>query len=125
MSANESGRGNQTPGTLSIWNGTFNDRIRGSLEKYPEEEGITPTESRVGNTQRMRLKFYDTSRGRSADSIERSLTNGDDCAEILTLLANVCGGINSLMAEVFEDHIRLHLFFYRRAPLPRTSLRKT
>lgn len=25
------------------------------------------------------------------------------------LLANVRGGVNSLMAEVLEDHIRLHL----------------
>jgi DNA-binding FrmR family transcriptional regulator len=43
------------------------------------------------------------------DSIERSLTAGDDCADVLMLLANVRGGINSLMAEVLEDHIRLHL----------------
>jgi DNA-binding FrmR family transcriptional regulator len=43
------------------------------------------------------------------DSIERSLTTGDDCADVLMLLANVRGGINSLMAEVLEDHIRLHL----------------
>jgi DNA-binding FrmR family transcriptional regulator len=44
------------------------------------------------------------------DSIERSLTTGDDdCADLLMLLANVRGGINSLMAEVLEDHIRLHL----------------
>jgi DNA-binding FrmR family transcriptional regulator len=43
------------------------------------------------------------------DSIERSLTGGDDCADVLMLLANVRGGINSLMAEVLEDHIRLHL----------------
>ena len=43
------------------------------------------------------------------DSIERSLTNGDDCADVLMLLANVRGGINSLMAEVLEDHIRLHM----------------
>jgi DNA-binding FrmR family transcriptional regulator len=35
-----------------------------------------------------------------ADSIERSLTAGDDCAEILMLLANVRGGIIGLMAEV-------------------------
>ena len=33
------------------------------------------------------------------DSIERSLTTGDDCADMLMLLANVRGGINSLMAE--------------------------
>jgi DNA-binding FrmR family transcriptional regulator len=43
------------------------------------------------------------------DSIERSLSSGDDCADILMLLANVRGGINSLMAEVLEDHIRLHM----------------
>lgn len=43
------------------------------------------------------------------DAIERSLTAGDDCADVLMLLANVRGGINSLMAEVLEDHIRLHM----------------
>ena len=43
------------------------------------------------------------------DSIERSLSSGDDCADVLMLLANVRGGINSLMAEVLEDHIRLHM----------------
>ena len=43
------------------------------------------------------------------DSIERSLNTDDDCADVLMLLANVRGGINSLMAEVLEDHIRLHL----------------
>ena len=43
------------------------------------------------------------------DAIERSLSTGDDCADVLMLLANVRGGINSLMAEVLEDHIRLHM----------------
>jgi DNA-binding FrmR family transcriptional regulator len=43
------------------------------------------------------------------DAIERSLTNEDDCADVLMLLANVRGGINSLMAEVLEDHIRHHM----------------
>lgn len=49
------------------------------------------------------------------DSIERSLTGGEDCANILMLLANVRGGINSLMAEVLEDHIRLHLLTPERS----------
>lgn len=40
------------------------------------------------------------------DSIERSLTSDDDCADVLMLLANIRGGINSLMGEVLEDHIR-------------------
>lgn len=48
------------------------------------------------------------------DSIERSLTSADDCADVLMLLANVRGGINSLMAEVLEDHIRHHLTSPRR-----------
>jgi DNA-binding FrmR family transcriptional regulator len=43
------------------------------------------------------------------DAIERSLTQDDDCADILMLLANIRGGVNSLMAEVLEDHIRLHM----------------
>ena len=51
------------------------------------------------------------------DSIERSLTSGDDCADVLMLLANVRGGINSLMAEVLEDHIRVHLIVDGHAPL--------
>ena len=50
------------------------------------------------------------------DSIERSLTTGDDCADVLMLLANVRGGINSLMAEVLEDHIRLHLLASEKSP---------
>ena len=41
--------------------------------------------------------------------VERSLTEREDCAEVLMLLAAVRGGINALMAEVLEDHIRLHL----------------
>jgi DNA-binding FrmR family transcriptional regulator len=49
------------------------------------------------------------------DTIERSLTGGDDCADVLMLLANVRGGINSLMAEVLEDHIRLHLLTPEKA----------
>jgi DNA-binding FrmR family transcriptional regulator len=43
------------------------------------------------------------------DAVERSLTEGKDCGDILMLLSAVRGGINGLMAEVLEDHIRLHL----------------
>ena len=52
------------------------------------------------------------------DSIERSLTTGDDCADVLMLLANVRGGVNSLMAEVLEDHIRLHLLTAEKDTAP-------
>ena len=56
------------------------------------------------------------------DSIERSLTADDDCADILMLLANVRGGINSLMAEVLEDHIRLHMLTPEKHPQPPVEL---
>ena len=56
------------------------------------------------------------------DSIERSLTTDDDCADVLMLLANVRGGINSLMAEVLEDHIRLHMLNNDKNTMPSVEL---
>lgn len=44
------------------------------------------------------------------EAVERALTNEeDDCADTLQLLAACRGAINSLMAEVMEDHIRGHI----------------
>lgn len=43
------------------------------------------------------------------DAVERALLSGQDCGDILMLLAAVRGAVNSLMAEVMEDHIRDHL----------------
>jgi DNA-binding FrmR family transcriptional regulator len=43
------------------------------------------------------------------DAVERALTSKEDCADVLMLLAAVRGGVNGLMAEVMEDHIRHHL----------------
>ena len=52
------------------------------------------------------------------DTVERALAEDDrGCAEVLMLLAAVRGGINGLMAEVMEDHIRLHLLQGGHAPL--------
>jgi DNA-binding FrmR family transcriptional regulator len=52
------------------------------------------------------------------DSVERTLSaEGHECADVLMLLAAVRGGINGLMAEVLEDHIRLHLLQDGHAPL--------
>ncbi len=50
------------------------------------------------------------------DAIERTLNDDRDCANILMLLAAARGGINSLMAEVLEDHIRLHLLSPDKTP---------
>lgn len=56
------------------------------------------------------------------DTIERSLTADDDCADVLMLLANIRGGVNSLMAEVLEDHIRHHIAGEDKSGLSRTEL---
>ncbi len=55
-------------------------------------------------------------------AIERSLSSGDNCAEVLMLLANVRGGINSLMAEVLEDHVRLHMLSPGKKGVQSTAL---
>ena len=47
--------------------------------------------------------------GGQITAVERSVTDGDECADILMLLATIRGGVNSLMAEILEDHIQLHL----------------
>ena len=43
------------------------------------------------------------------DAVERTLAEEKECADVLMLLAAARGGINSLMAEVLEDHVRFHL----------------
>ena len=44
------------------------------------------------------------------EAVERALSNEqEDCASTLQLLAACRGAINSLMAEVMEDHIREHI----------------
>ena len=53
--------------------------------------------------------------GGQIEAAERSITSGDECADILMLLAAIRGGVNSLMAEILEDHIRLHITQPNRA----------
>jgi DNA-binding FrmR family transcriptional regulator len=43
------------------------------------------------------------------DAVERALVADEDCGAQLMLLAAVRGGVNSLMGEILEDHIRFHL----------------
>jgi DNA-binding FrmR family transcriptional regulator len=43
------------------------------------------------------------------EAVERALEAENGCSEILHLLAAARGGMNGLMAEVIEDHIREHV----------------
>jgi DNA-binding FrmR family transcriptional regulator len=43
------------------------------------------------------------------EAIERSLSEGKGCADVLCLIAATRGAMNSLMAEVVEQHVRINL----------------
>lgn len=43
------------------------------------------------------------------ESVQRALNADASCADVLQRLATARGGINSLMAELMEDHIRNHM----------------
>jgi DNA-binding FrmR family transcriptional regulator len=43
------------------------------------------------------------------DAVERLVSTDEDCGGQLMLLAAVRGGVNSLMGEIMETHIRFHL----------------
>jgi DNA-binding FrmR family transcriptional regulator len=52
--------------------------------------------------------------GGQMDAVERAVAAGDECPDILMLLAAIRGGVNSLMAEILEDHVRLHILHPHR-----------
>ena len=51
------------------------------------------------------------------DKIYKTLSGDHNCTDVLMLLAATRGGINSLMHEVLEDHIRLHLLGVEAKPM--------
>jgi len=50
------------------------------------------------------------------EAVERALEQEIGCADVLQLLAGARGAINGLMAEVIEDHIRMHVIDPGRKP---------
>ena len=43
------------------------------------------------------------------EALERALEEEKGCADVLHLVVAARGAMNSLMAEVIEDHIRVHV----------------
>lgn len=43
------------------------------------------------------------------EAIERALDASESCAHLMQLVVSVRGAASSLMAELLEDHIRLHV----------------
>lgn len=43
------------------------------------------------------------------EAVERTLEGDADCSDVMHLLTATRGAINSLLAEVLEDHVREHV----------------
>ena len=43
------------------------------------------------------------------EALERAIEDEKGCAAVLHLIVGARGAINGLMAEVIEDHVRLHV----------------
>jgi DNA-binding FrmR family transcriptional regulator len=52
------------------------------------------------------------------EAIERALDTDAGCIKTMQLLTAARGAINGLMAEVVEDHIRIHMIDPGRTPTP-------
>ena len=53
-------------------------------------------------------------------SVEKALDEVHDCAQILQTIAACRGALDSLMSEIFEGHIRMHIIDPERHPDQRT-----
>lgn len=52
-----------------------------------------------------------------AQAVERALASGQECADVLRLIAATRGAMSALMAEVLAEHIREH-GLSRKGPNP-------
>ena len=65
----------------------------------------------MGHTAREKTKLLNRVRRirGQIEALERGLETDQGCSDILHLIAAARGAINGLMAEVLEDHIRMHV----------------
>ena len=65
----------------------------------------------MGHTIRQKTKLVNRVRRLrgQVESVERALSREAECSEVMRLLAACRGAVNSLLAEVVEDHVREHL----------------
>ena len=65
----------------------------------------------MSHTSREKLDFVNRTKKviGQLESVLRALNEDDLCAEVLQRLSAARGAINSLMAELMEDHIRNHM----------------
>jgi DNA-binding FrmR family transcriptional regulator len=52
------------------------------------------------------------------EALVRALTEERDCSDVLHLMSAARGAMNSLMAELLEDHVRSHVLNGDQKPTP-------
>jgi DNA-binding FrmR family transcriptional regulator len=96
------------PGFSSLLLIAYPSRVLAN-KKFVKEKGKMQDKIPAISKEKQKLLYrIKRIRGQFA-AVERALTAGDECADILMLLAAIRGGVNGLMAEILEDHIRLHM----------------
>jgi DNA-binding FrmR family transcriptional regulator len=87
---------------------------------YPAKKaGIPGTwEERVLDTTREKTKLVNRARRirGQIEAVERALAQDIGCSETLRLITSARGAINGLMAEVFEDYVRMRVVDPLREP---------
>jgi DNA-binding FrmR family transcriptional regulator len=65
----------------------------------------------MSHTKREKLKLLNRVRRvrGQVEAVERALEEEKGCAAVLHLIVAARGAMNSLMTEVIEDHIRVHV----------------
>jgi len=89
-----------------------------SREKAARETEMMKEKDKLPEISKEKQKLFSRIRrmGGQIGAVERAVADGDECADILMQLAAIRGGVNSLMAEILEDHIRLHITHPDRGP---------
>src|ERR1700732_1056640 len=86
-------------------------RIGVSIYYTPHPIGESGGHGIVGHTIEDKTRLLQRVRrlGGQVDAIERALQKDADCARVMQLTVSARGAANSLMAELLEDHIRMHV----------------
>jgi len=50
------------------------------------------------------------------EALERAISTGQDCSEVLQLITSARGAMNGLMVEVLEGHVRYHVVNPKEKP---------
>jgi DNA-binding FrmR family transcriptional regulator len=56
------------------------------------------------------------------EAVERALNTDQECSDVLQLITAARGALNSLMAELVEDHVRFHVIDPKQKPSSEQAL---